>query len=598
MDSKAIETISVNAVRNSVVMSELLDQFIPDNDKEPSWDGCVYIYGDKSKKKSSLKGRMPVQIKGKICNDHPKKIAYSMSTADLKNYLNDGGCILFVVYIQKFDYSTTIYYAELTPIKLRNLLEKGKKQNTKTVHLKIFPSESNDKTTIFLNCLQNCQKQASFIEGKLPDLEELKSQGVLKNIVIPVATVRGVDPEIALLKSEVYIYAEIKGSTIVQPIDFIPQDIHTMETKKALVTIQDRAFYTQYKVIKSAEKVVFKYGDSFTLTFEEDNQSCKINYKDSNKIRVLAKDLDFMISYLENGYFKVNDVKIPFDYNEKEISGFSIIKEKEYLCFAKKVVKTLDLLGCSEDLDISNLKDEGLRNLNYLITAFVDKKPVKGLKNDLPSIACIKVGKLRFAVCLEKCEEAGTYEISNFFETDFPIAIQDETDKKKMLPISQFALLETNDLLTLSNIKYDILLPSFKKTQHHQETFSRANWFLLDLLSAYDSAEGMRKKMLLKTCLDFSEWISEAPQNELDNQIRTLNRLQTIKRARTLNSCEIQVLWEIVEDSNTTEECKVGAYLLLEQQVPAERHFAKLTNQEKGRFQKYPIYHFWKEKNL
>ena len=68
MDSKAIETISVNAVRNSVVMSELLDQFIPDNDKEPSWDGCVYIYGDKSKKKSSLKGRMPVQIKGKICN--------------------------------------------------------------------------------------------------------------------------------------------------------------------------------------------------------------------------------------------------------------------------------------------------------------------------------------------------------------------------------------------------------------------------------------------------------------------------------------------------------------------------------------------------
>ena len=43
-----------------------------------------------------------------------------------------------------------------------------------------------------------------------------------------------------------------------------------------------------------------------------------------------------------------------------------------------------------------------------------------------------------------------------FFEIDFPIAIQDETDKEKMLPISQFALLETNDLLTLSNIKYDI----------------------------------------------------------------------------------------------------------------------------------------------
>lgn len=48
LDKKTIETISVNAVRDSVVTSEFLDQFIADNDKEPSWDGAVYIYGDLS----------------------------------------------------------------------------------------------------------------------------------------------------------------------------------------------------------------------------------------------------------------------------------------------------------------------------------------------------------------------------------------------------------------------------------------------------------------------------------------------------------------------------------------------------------------------
>ena len=56
LDKKAIETISVNAVRDSVVTSEFLDQFIADNDKEPSWDGAVYIYGDKKKKKVHLGG--------------------------------------------------------------------------------------------------------------------------------------------------------------------------------------------------------------------------------------------------------------------------------------------------------------------------------------------------------------------------------------------------------------------------------------------------------------------------------------------------------------------------------------------------------------
>ena len=44
LDSKAIETLSVNAVKNSIVTTDFLDQFIAENDKEPSWDGFVYMY--------------------------------------------------------------------------------------------------------------------------------------------------------------------------------------------------------------------------------------------------------------------------------------------------------------------------------------------------------------------------------------------------------------------------------------------------------------------------------------------------------------------------------------------------------------------------
>ena len=58
LDSKAIETLSVNAVKNSIVTTDFLDQFIAENDKEPSWDGFVYMYSNKSKKKSNFKGRM------------------------------------------------------------------------------------------------------------------------------------------------------------------------------------------------------------------------------------------------------------------------------------------------------------------------------------------------------------------------------------------------------------------------------------------------------------------------------------------------------------------------------------------------------------
>ena len=151
MDKKALETLSINAVKNSIVASDFLDQFITENDKEPSWDGFIYIYSNKSKKKSSLKGRIPVQVKGKGCNDHSKKeITYPMSTADLNNYLYDGGSILFVVYIGKDGLTNKIYYAELTPIKLRILLEGAKGKKTKRVKLKEFPTDNKKKATIFL----------------------------------------------------------------------------------------------------------------------------------------------------------------------------------------------------------------------------------------------------------------------------------------------------------------------------------------------------------------------------------------------------------------------------------------------------------------
>lgn len=595
LDNKAIETLSVNAVKNSIVTSEFLDQFIADNDKEPSWDGFVYIYENKSKQKSNLKGRMPVQVKGTESNDHSKDtISFSMSTVDLRNYLYDGGCMLFVVYIGNCGITNKIYYAELTPVKLRKLIEEAKDQESKTIYLKEFPSDNDKKATIFLNCLQNCQKQASFKEGKLFSLEELEEQGILEDIVIPVSGVGITDLQMALVKNEVYIYAKIKGSSIPQPLNVIPQDIHTQEEIDAEITIEDRTFYKSYSVVKSAKEIVLHYGESFTIKYDESNNTCKMSYKNSNKIRVLAQDLEFMLSYLEKGYFKVNDIKLPLDYNSMDSSNFDKVKEKEHLDYAKRIVKVLDILGCPEDIDIKDMNDEDWRNMNRLIVAFLDKNPIKGLKEDLPPVSCIRVGKLRFIVYLKKCKEKGTYEIYDFFKTEFSVAFEVEDNDRKMLPISQFYILHEDDFLTLNNIEFDVILPSFQKIEHHYETFNRANWFLLELLNAYDKARGIRKEKILKTCKEFSDWISKAPEEELDYQIKTLNVLQTIKRYRSFDIDEIRTLYSIIENRATREDCIVGAYLLLNQQQAAEIHFARLPKEEQEKFKEYPIYHFWK----
>lgn len=599
MDRKAIETISVNAVKDSIVMSDFLDQFIADNDKEPSWDGFVYIYKDKSKKKSKLQGRMPVQVKGTECNDHSKKtISFPMSTVDLKRFLDDGGCVLFVVYIGNSGLTNKIYYAELTPVKLRKLLDNAKRQNSKTVHLKEFPSDNNKKATIFLNCLQNCQKQASFKEGKLYSVEELAKQGVLESVFVPILGVGITDPLMALINNEVYLYAKIKGSSIPQPIEIIPQDVQTKQVMDALITIEDRLFYTNYSVVKSAKEITIYYGESFTINFSEVSQTCKIKYKNSDKIRVLARDLDFLLTCLDKGYFKINDFKISFDYNQLASKKFDIDKAREHLIFAKNVDRVLNMLGCSEDININDMENEDWINLNFLVTAFSDKKLVNRLKEDLSPVTFLKVGKLKFAVYLKQCEEKGTYEIYDFFKTDLPVAFEDINNTGKMLPISQFYILDESDFLTLSNINFDVLLPSFQKAEHHYETFNRAIMFLLELLNAYDKSNGTRKDKILKACKDFSGWISEAPEEELDYQIKTLNILQTTKRCRDFNIDELRTLYSMIENKGTREECLVGAYLLLGQQQAAEIHYSKLSEEEQEKFKQYPIYHYWEKKKI
>ena len=93
-DSKTIETISVSELKKQLASTGFLEPNINENDREMSWDGSVSIYKSSKHSKKQLIGRIPVQVKGHICNDLSQdNISYAASIDDLKNYLYDGGII-------------------------------------------------------------------------------------------------------------------------------------------------------------------------------------------------------------------------------------------------------------------------------------------------------------------------------------------------------------------------------------------------------------------------------------------------------------------------------------------------------------------------
>lgn len=591
MDRKAIETLSVNAVRDSVVVSDYLDQFIADNDKEPSWDGFVYIYNDKSKKKGRLKGRVPVQIKGTENNDHSKEeISFPVLLTDLNNYLYDGGIVFFVVYIDSTGSNKQIYYAELPPIMIRVLLSEAKGHTSKSIKLKKFPDDPNRKAMIFLNCLQNCQKQASFCSADLQSIEELAKNEVLEGISMSVPTVEGIDPVTALLTNDVYLYANIKGSAIPQPIELIPRDLIAFEERPALICVGPRQFYSKVTLIRDAKKVTTKIGQSFTICASEDTQTVNMSYTSSDSLRTLAIDLDFLLSFIENKGFQYNGIGFPYDESCADFSRFDITAQKQRLEYVKKVVQTLDCLGCKKDINIKSLTQNDWNNLNRLVRAITDKEPVDGLKSGLPLAGYWDVGDLHFALCLFPVEgKDGSYRMYDLFRTDLSLYYKNQNGDQ--VPASQYIVFHADELLKTDNLRYETLLPSFQKIERHSEVMGMANAFMLELIKAFDKASD--RKELIETAAAFSEWLDNATEEELPYDVRLLNKLQIEKRMDGLSIDRIKELYRIVESPNIREDVLVGAYLLLDQQTAAEMHFAKMDQQLQEDFRTYPIYHFW-----
>ena len=84
-----IESMAVSAVQNAISKTDYLGEQISKGDKEPSWDGSIYVYNTPADnhKKEDYRATVPVQVKGKKMNDHSaEKIQYRVSVVDLKNY--------------------------------------------------------------------------------------------------------------------------------------------------------------------------------------------------------------------------------------------------------------------------------------------------------------------------------------------------------------------------------------------------------------------------------------------------------------------------------------------------------------------------------
>ena len=167
VNTKRIEESATTALKAALLRCPVLDSYINSNDKTPSWDGEVHVYKSEKIEKSNFVGRVPIQIKGTTNQIVSDTATFPCCVVDLKNYYNDGGCVFFYISVDLDSGDSKIFYKILLVDYLQTIINDAGKQNTYTINLNRFPTESNKITSIFMQVIDDVRYRRGSIPRKI-----------------------------------------------------------------------------------------------------------------------------------------------------------------------------------------------------------------------------------------------------------------------------------------------------------------------------------------------------------------------------------------------------------------------------------------------
>lgn len=182
----------------------------------------------------------------------------------------------------------------------------------------------------------------------------MEKQGVFEGITV-FASGYGLpenDPASAFLNSQVYLYANVKGSSIPQPLEDIPEEIHIAGQEKHIISVGDVVYYNTFTRIRNKNDVTVKIGASLSIILEKEREKNKINYSNSKKLFTLIKDLNFVLAIIDAGGFKIDGHGVTINTEGINPLKFDVEKEKERLSFFGKIGQVFNHFGIKDELTL------------------------------------------------------------------------------------------------------------------------------------------------------------------------------------------------------------------------------------------------------
>lgn len=591
-----VEMQGVNYVKLAISKTDYLIPNIKENDREPSWDGDIEVYrkAGNMHAKADLILKVPIQVKGHQENNLSKKtISYAVEYVDLEKYLDIGGTVFFVVYVDEEGENNRIYYTEFLPYGLKKLLKRRNGRKTKNISMKLLPTKKDDISDVFLALARNMKMQRPAIYSEDIKLEDLIKEGITPELSFGFSCVpkEDITPFDLMLKGNVYLYAKLPHG-IQLPVEHIETIEMTATTIDLPVTVNGKLFYDSYNVVFKKDVIELHFGKSTKHIIDRsDNTKQKFNFTLSGNLSERIRDEEFIIEALTAEQFEVDSTVCPLnEATPEEIATFDLPNRREHLSWLKTVKDLLDALDVNIELDCSTLTDNDEKNIQLLKTAVLDGQKVPLKKGTENSFGFFSVGNIKILVNIFQIED-NEYYIYNY--NDAPIELKTKGDDGQYYPSSYHVWLKKDTVLKSDNLNYDKIFEQIKSVPISGPYSTQIIMFLLELLDSYDDCREKRGE-ILELAIKLAKWLLEVDL-ATPRSLLLINYYQALKRKRTLNEDEIKELLQIIENNSESEEIYAGAYLLLDNLDAAKIHFYNMNDEQQGVFSNYPIFHFWKE---
>lgn len=584
MNSNRIESLAVNAVEDFFAKIERINPMIPLADKEPSWDGFLYLYSDDSMKKETMIGRIPVQLKGKT-GEFVESLSYPINTSDLRNYMREGGCIYFVVLINDRQ-ERKIFYRMLIPVELQNIL-KGKEQQ-KSINVKMKPLEDSDDVYHSLVDFYHDMKKQTGSPIKALSLKDL----VDGNYDTFRFSLSGFDAnkeslENFITRKAICLYVK---STDANASDIPIREgccfLKLIQDVKQAVSVNGTVFYNSFEKTNEKNKVILGIGHCLKVAFDSQNPIVMtFNIKlEATGLKSMQQDVLFVLNVLENKSFKIGDspIDIPCDNESEKL--YALLKGKYVILH--KVQLLLEQLHVVKDLDLSTMKKSDWATLEILTAGILDKKEL-ALNVTESRLYNIKVGNLMFLllVCLQK---SGKFRIYDYFnpQTQFKLISPEGFEASK------YAVLEVDGYVRYDNIDFSNILPSISVLKaKHEYVLDYAKFEVFNMLKAYCKLAGDKEKsaLLLNTSSDVIDWMVRESK-DADEKLAYECYAYLVKFLKnSLSKEDIDTLNGVLYSDKGDYPLKANVALLLKNKSAFDVFYSMMTKEEIEDFKESPF---------